>query len=84
MACLTDYVEISDMDKDGKKSIHTQRHCNTFRPPDIIESSWNHMQITFISDFHSHPSNGFLGRYESLKYSIPENLEWKDNYIGKL
>ncbi len=78
--CGRDYMAVIDVDKSGKET-ELGRFCDTFKPPNIIYSSWNMIGVNFFSD-RSQVGKGFTAKYEQVLNKVPEGLTWDETASG--
>ena len=78
--CDKDILTIEDTDKLGNAVADIGSFCNTKPPPEKMETSWHHAQVTFISE-ESGTATGFKLRYDQT-LQLPEDLHWSNNNAG--
>ena len=56
-------------------------YCNTFKPPEVMYSSWNRMVVVFDSDGQD-ATSGFQARYQQMFDDVSADLVWETNSTG--
>ena len=80
-ACSEDYVLVHDVNQWGDKKL-LARLCNVKLPQTSLESHWNIMSVTLVSDAE-YAGKGFMAEYYSKTFTLPESLQNQISFDGK-
>ena len=50
------------------------RYCNSRRPPSVIRSSWNWLNLELVTDLKQDNAKGFMAKYEENEYDLPDDF----------
>ena len=79
--CDGDAVELFDFDSSGVTAKSLGRYCNTFRPPAMLETGWNVLQLDFYTDADM-ARKGFTASYTAITHDFSDNVAWSENSLG--